>query len=84
MLPRNDKIALQNLINLERSLSRNGDQLADDFAKQIDDMVARGAAVILSDEEVLLWDGDYYYLPMVAVKGKKWLRVCYDASRKQA
>ena len=46
-------------------------------------MVARGAAVILSDEEVLLWDGDYYYLPMVAVKGKKWLRVCFDASRKQ-
>ena len=47
------------------------------------DMVAHRVSVILSDEEVALWEGDYYCLPMVVVKGKKWLGVCFDASRKQ-
>ena len=35
------------------------------------DMVDRGAAVVLSDEQVTSWEGDYYYLPMVTVKEKK-------------
>ena len=82
-LPKNDKVALQNLASLERSLSRDPD-LAADFNRQIEDMVERGAAVILSEEEILAWDGDYYILPMVGVKGKKKsLRVCFDASRRQ-
>ena len=81
-LPRNFKSAFQNLVSLEKTLSKNK-ELADDFGKQIKDMVDRGAAVILSDEEVCAWEGDYYYLPMVAAKQKKWLRVCFDASRRQ-
>ena len=83
VLPKNKKAALQNLLSLERTLSRNP-ELAEDFSKQIEDMVARGAAVILSDEDLDAWEGPYYYLPMVGVKGKKqWLRVCFDASRRQ-
>ena len=44
VLPKNDKLALQNLINLERMLSKNK-ELADNFCQQIDDMVSREAAV---------------------------------------
>ena len=58
--------------------------LSDDFCEQIQAMVNRGAARVLSKEEVDSWTGDYHYLPVVGVKGKKGtLRVCFDASRKQ-
>ena len=81
MLPKNDRQALQSLYNLERMLDKNK-EMADDFCRQIDDMVAREAAVILTDQEVRKWEGDYYYIPLVGVKGKKkWLRICFDASR---
>ena len=83
VLPKNDKMALQNLLNLERMLAKN-QELADDFSKQIDAMVERGSAVILSERELKEWEGDYHYIPLVGVKGKKkWLRICFDASRKQ-
>ena len=82
-LPRNEKIALQSLHAMEKRLSHD-EELAQDFCKQIEDMVARGAAVILTDEEISAWEGDYYYLSLVGIKGKKkWLRICFDASRKQ-
>ena len=83
VLLKNDKAAMQNLLSLERNLAKYK-ELAEDFSRQIDDMVNRGVAVILSREALDEWKGDYYYLPMVGVKGKKkWLRVCFDASRKQ-
>ena len=83
VLPRNFKSARQSLLNLERTLSKDK-ELADDFCRQIDEMVARGAAIILTEEDLASWNGDYHYLPMVGVKGrKKWLRVCFDAARKQ-
>ena len=50
---------------------------------QIDEMVKRRSAVILSNEELSSWDGDYYYLPLLPAKGGKWLRPVFDASRKQ-
>ena len=82
-LPKNEKIACQSLVTLERNLSRNP-ELAEDFCKQIEDMVSRGAATVLSEEQLSAWEGDYYYLPLVGVKGKKkWLRLCFDASRRQ-
>ena len=82
-LPKNEKIALQSLHALERRLSKDP-ELAKDFSNQIKEMVQRGAAAVLAKEEVSSWEGDYYYLPMVGVKGKKkWLRVCFDASRRQ-
>ena len=51
----------------------------------MEDMIQRGVAKVLSDEEIELWKGDYYFLPLVGVKQpkKKWLRVCFDASRRQ-
>ena len=50
-------------------------ELASDFCQQVDEMVKRGAAIILTQEELENWNNDYYYyLPLVGVKGKKkWL-----------
>ena len=48
-------------------------------------MIERGAAVELTKEGLTTWERDYYYLPLVGVKQqkKKWLRLCFDASRRQ-
>ena len=82
-LMKNDKIALQSLASLEKSLSRDL-KLAAEFNHQIEEMVERGVAVILSDEDVKAWDGDYHFLPMVAVQHpSKKVRVCFDASRRR-
>ena len=81
-LPKNDRLAYQSLLAIERRLSQNP-ELAHDFCQQIKDMVARGAAIIMTDEAVQEWEGDYHYLPLVGVKGKKSLRVCHDAARRQ-
>ena len=85
VLPKNDKIALRSLLSLERNLSKNQDR-ANAYCKQIDEMVERGVAVILTPEQLENWQGDYYYLPIVGVVQKKAtfsLRVCFDASRQQ-
>ena len=46
-------------------------------------MLDRGVAVVLSQEELQNWTGDYHYLAPVAVKGKKSMRLCWDAARRQ-
>ena len=82
-LPKNDRIATQSLLSVEHRLSQDL-ELAEDFCNQIADMVNRGAAIVLSKEVVESWQGDYYFLSLVGVKGKKkWLRVCFDAARRQ-
>ena len=82
-LPKNDKAAMQNLLSLERRLSKFPEQ-AKEWCDQIKEMVNRGAAIVLPEDVVAAWEGDYYFLALVGVKGKKgWLRVCFDASRKQ-
>ena len=75
---------MQNLLSLERRLLKHPEE-AEEWCKQIQDMIDRGAAIVLSDEVLQEWKGDYYFLPMVGVKGKGkkgWLRVCFDASRR--
>ena len=68
--------------SLERMLSKNP-ELAEDFNRQMEEMVKRVSARILTDQEQTDWKGDYYYLPVLGVKGKKWLRLVFDASRRQ-
>ena len=83
VLPKNDKLALQSLLTLEKYLQKNP-ELGADFCKQIDEMIQRGSAVVLTDEQLQSWEGPYYYLPVLGVKGKKkTLRVVFDASRRQ-
>ena len=56
----------------------------EEFCKQVDAMVERGTAIIFSEEQLASWKGDYYYLPILAAKDKKqWLRLVFDASRRQ-
>ena len=81
-LPKNDRIAYQCLLSLERKLSQDPN-LAEEFCSQVEDMLKRGVAIVLTDDDVASWKGDYYFLPMIAVKSKKSLRVCFDASRRQ-
>ena len=82
VLPKNDKSAFQSLLSLEKMLRANPEKAAE-FCREIDEMVDRGAAIPLSEEELDTWDGAYHYLPMVLVKGKKRSRVCFDAARNQ-
>ena len=70
------------LLALERYL-QNKPELGREHCEQIQDMIDRGAAVVLSKEVLEAWDGDYHYLPIVGVKGKGTLRVCFDAARRQ-
>ena len=81
-LPRNEKAALRTLQAMEKSLAKKP-TLAEEFNEGIRAMIERGSAVPLSKEVLDDWNGDYYYLPIVGVQGKKSLRVCFDASRKQ-
>ena len=83
VLPRNEKAAFQNLCSLQRTFDKNPG-LEEEFDKQVMEMIARGAAVVLTEEELAAWKGDYYYLPLVGVKSKnKRFRLCFDASRRQ-
>ena len=81
-LGKNDRIAYQCLLSLERKLSQNP-ELAEFFCSQIEEMLKRGAAVVFTVEELEAWTGDYYYLPMVAAKNEDTFRLCFDASRRQ-
>ena len=83
VLPRNDKSAFKQLHSLEKSLLKNP-ALASEYCQQIQNMLDRGAAKVLSKEELNQWEGDYHYLPIVGVKTKgKPFRVCFDFARKQ-
>ena len=75
-------MALKQLQAMEKSLEKHP-LLAKEFCEQVQNMVSRGAAVVLSDEELERWEGDYHYLPMVFVKNKKSYRLCFDFARKQ-
>ena len=84
VLPRNEKAALQSLITTERNLLRNPDW-AKAYCEQVEGMLERGSAVILTEEELENWSGDYHYLPTLAVRQSKRntpVRLCFDASRK--
>ena len=82
VLPKNDKSALKDLMKVEKMLQSNPEKSAE-LCRQVDEMIESGVAIRLSEQEVKEWDGNYHYLPMVLVKGKKKFRVCFDASRSQ-
>ena len=84
-LPKNDAIALQSLISVEKSLKKNP-EWAGLYCEQVQEMKDRGVVVVLESKD-LEWKGDYYYLPHLAVKQPKKastpVRLCFDASRRQ-
>ena len=82
-LPKNEKAAYQALLSLERRLQKNP-ELAAEYCKQIQAMIDRGVAIVISEEELQSWEGAYYYLNLLGVKGKSSdMRVVFDAARRQ-
>ena len=74
-LPMNDKKVLKLLQSLERSLQEKP-EVAKEYSEQIQSIVERGVAVLLSEEEMKAWKVDYYYLPQVGMESKyKPLRI---------
>ena len=69
-LPRNKDVALKYLIATERNLFRDP-EWAETYCAQIQDMVDRGSAVMLTRKEIDEWAGDYHYLPHLAVRQLK-------------
>ena len=55
---------------MEKSLAKKS-TLAEEFNEEIRVMIERGSAVPLSKEVLDNWNGDYYYLPIFGVQGKK-------------
>ena len=84
VLPRNYKAALKNYQTLKRSLQKKPAEVDQKYSEEVHGMVERGAAILLSEEALQAWEGDFHYLPLVGVKGKKGsMRLCFDAARKQ-
>ena len=81
-LPRNEATAMKRLLSIEKSLQSKPEE-AKEWNEQIGDMLKRGVAVVLTEDELNNWKGDYHYLAPVAVKGKKSMRLCFDAARRQ-
>ena len=84
-LPRNKDVALKSLIATEINLLRNP-EWAETYCAQIQDMVDRGSAMMLTRKEIDEWAGDYHHLPHLAARQLKKstpVRLCFDASRKQ-
>ena len=47
-------------------------------------MIDRGVAVVLTEDQLRAWTGDYYYLDLLGVKGKSGdIRVVFNAAKKQ-
>ena len=70
------------MIALERRCEKNP-EMGKEFCDQIQAMVERNAAIILSDKDVLEWEGDYHYLSLLGVRGKKGdLRVVFNAAKR--
>jgi len=65
-LPNNYGAALATLKNTERTLSKD-DRWAETYQKQMEDMVNRGVARKLSQEELQKWSGLKFYISHLAV-----------------
>ena len=72
-LPQNEKQALQWLHSHEKSFSRDP-ALGEDLDGQIQSMVERGVARVLSKQEMDSWRGHFHYLAIIGVRGKYMFR----------
>ena len=84
-LPRNDKYAKAMLRSTEKRLHRDRDY-ANSYQRQLEDMVERGAARKVSEEEFRAWTGPKFYIAHHAVmkpdSKSTPIRIVFDSSRK--
>lgn len=62
-LPNNYSVAYARLLSTERRLSRLGNDYTNQYSEQIQDMIHRGVARRLTEEEILAYKGPVFYLP---------------------
>lgn len=83
-LPNNYGTALATLRNTERTLSKD-EQWAETYQKQMEDMVDRGVATKLSQEELQEWSGPTYYISHLAVVNQRShstpVRIVFNSSQ---
>ena len=74
------------MVSTENMLSRKGDW-GKTYQEQIEDMISRGVARKVPDEELKTYPGVVNYLPHLAAINPKSastpVRICFDASRSQ-
>ena len=82
----NRQVALKSLLATEKTLGKNK-LWGEVYDTQIRDMVERGAARIVPEEEVSSYEGHVNFLPHLAVVNPRSestpVRICFDASRPQ-
>ena len=82
----NKSVALKSMQATERTLAKNVNW-GETYKSQIQDMVDRGAARVVSEQELAEYTGHVNYLPHLAVVNPKSdstpVRICFDASRPQ-
>ena len=83
-LPNNYNEAFATLRNTERSL-RKDQQWSETYQKQIEDMVNRGVAEKLTEEELQEWNGPTYYISHLAVVNQRSqstpVRIVFNSSQ---
>ena len=77
------RVHTPNLLSLGKMLERNEEKAAA-LNQQIQEMIESDTAVLVTDDEFRSWNGNYHFLPMVPVRGKKRWRVYFDAAKSQS
>lgn len=84
MLPDNYRSALATLKKVERALERDP-KWGSSYAEQVQDMITRGVARKLSEEEMNQWSGPVFYLSHLAVASPKSastpVRIVFNSSQ---
>ena len=79
-------VAMRSMISTEKTLLKN-ENWGNVYREQIQDMLDRNVARIVSEEELASYTGHINYLPHLAVTNPKSsytpVRICFDASRAQ-
>ena len=84
-LPNNYQAAFAILKRCEKSLDKDA-EWKKVYSEQIQDMIHRGAARLLSQEELDTWQGAVHYIPHLAAVNPKSkttaVRICFNSSQK--
>lgn len=85
-LPDNYSAVLATLRNTEKVLRKKGDEWAEVYEEQMKDMLIRGVARKLTEEEIQAWKGPVFYISHLAVTNPKSastpVRLVFNSSQK--
>ena len=85
-LPNNYQQCLATLRSTEKSLKKRGERWGEIYTQQIEDMIERGVARKLTQNELDAWTGPAYYISHLAVENHKSnstpVRIVFNSSQK--